>query len=1428
MASFPSIRIEGGLLGPDVLDQVISAELPGQKPADFGLDAKRNLTDEIAAVFTDSRALWGVYQNRLARLPQDDAATTVTRDAWVIPFLGLLGYEPRFNQKAYDVDGQSFAVSHRAGEAEDAPPVHIVGARQELGRLSPSGKPRLAPHSLVQEYLNLTEHVWGLVTNGATFRVLRDSTFIRRQAYLEFDLAGIIEEQRFQDFAALYRLVHRTRMPKGMADAGECLLERYHQHSVEQGGRVRDHLRDGVEDCITRLANGFLSHPANGDLRRALAEKRLSANSFYRQLLRLIYRFLFLLVSEDRGLLSPNPIYREHYGIARLRRLLDQRAAFNQHDDIWHGLRVLWLAFGKPELSTLLDLAPLNGELFAPQTLDDCALCNRELLGAFWHLAWYRESQSAPPCRVNYAALDVEELGSIYESLLEFHPAVEDLNTGKPRFALVFGSDRKTTGSYYTAPELVNQVIQGALDPVIAERLKEAPNAEAKQRALLSLKVIDPACGSGHFLLSAARRIGKALARVRTGEDEPAPERMREAIRDVIGHCIYGVDKNPLAVDLCRVALWIESHNAGKPLSFLDHRIRPGDALLGIFDLATLTDPIPDAAFKALAGDDKAVAREITARNRDESREQIQQQLGLSASEILTRATAHSRSVDAIPDESPADIQRKKKAYDDARHDPDWVREWQAANLWTAAFFAPLTPEAAEGKKIPTTAAVRDTLARRPVQPQTVGWAEARAFKNQFFHWPLEFPEVFAVGGFDIVLSNPPWERVKLQEQEFFASREPNIALARNKAKRGELIRKLPETNPELHREFMDAAHSAEATSLFLRESGRYSLAGRGDINTYAVFAELISGVLAPQGRGGFVVPLGLATDDTTKALFGDFIQNARLVALTGYENEEFIFPAVDHRVTFSTVVLGGKEFRTPEARIGFFVRRFEQLREAHRFFRLSPRDFALLNPNTGNCPIFRTQADAELSKAIYRRVPVLLREGADDGNPWNLSFGTLFHMANDSHHFRTRDQLVAEAYRLEGNVFIGPHDRYLPLYEAKMLHQFDHRFSTYEGATQAQLNVGVLPRPSLEQKNNPAYAVLPDYWIRDEIVESALPHYPEPLHLALQIRDQDSVSSVLLLWLAGYHFSGGDESTAQQVLFRRDRYEIAREVEKALRDYRGESGARRMQRLFPLTDADAAELSALADDPFPLAEKLVLRFSPRWLLGWRDVCRSTDERTLIATAIPPVAVGHKFMLQFSSRSPRLRLGLLASQDTFTVDYCGRQKLGGTSFSYFVLKQLPVASPEAYSRAFIGGTLLDFITPRVLELVYTAHDLAPLARDCGYEGPPFRWDETRRFQIRAELDAAYLHAYLGPSDAWQPAPAETAEDISRLRAHFPTPKDAAAHILNSFPIVREKDEAAHGSYRTRDSILALYEAFTIAHSNHQPWSSPLNPTPGSS
>jgi len=1334
MSSFPSIRIEGGLLGSELLDQVIAADVPGQKPADFGLEPKRNLTDEIAAVFADSRALWGVFKNRLARLPEDDLATTVTRDQWALPFLALLGYQARYNPRAFEVDGQAFAVSHRAGEAEDSPPIHIVGARQELGRVPPSGRPRLAPHSLVQEYLNRTEHVWGIVTNGLTLRLLRDSTLVRRQAYVEFDLQAIFEEQRFHDFAALYRLLHRTRLPRGIADANECLLEKYYAQTIEQGGRVREHLRDGVEECLKLLGNGFLAHKDNEELRQKLNSKQLSPAQFYRQLFRIVYRFLFLLVSEDRGLISPNPVYRDHYGIARLRRMLDVKAAWTEHADLWLSLRTLFRLFQDDKLSAVLDLAPLNGELFAAQTLDSCTLSNSDLLHAFWYLAYYQERAAAPSRRVNYAALDVEELGSVYESLLEFRPDVARNASGLLHFDLIFGSERKTTGSFYTPPELVNELIESALMPVVQERLRQAGNqsksrepAKASpsppaaggegrgevghsaivEKALLSLKIIDVACGSGHMLLAAARRVGKELAKLRTGEDEPAPERIRESVRDVISHCIYGVDRNPLAVDLCRVALWLESHTAGKPLTFLDHRIRCGDSLVGVFDLGVLAKGIPDKAFDPCEGDDKPTARTAAKKNREERRgaQDLFVIRDSGEAEVLTR---HSRDVDAIPDDSPELIRRKKELFEASHRDPAWLRQKQACDLWTAAFFQTLAGDSV----VITSAALADHLGGRPIDARFHGRATTLALGQPFFHWPLEFPEVFAEGGFDVVLSNPPWERPEFHEEQHWVD-QPYVTHAANKADR---LRRIEEyrcsSDPGKKQRFLlfeKTKHFSQAESKFLTAGERFLLSAVGKFNLYAPFAELARCLLNPNGRTGLILPTGVATEDTCKQFFGDLNGEQQLVSLFDFENREPLFASVHRSFKFCLFTIS--RMPVPRSELAFFLTKTNHIRDQRRNFVLLAEDFMLLTPNTRTCPVFRTRIDAELTKTIYRRVPVLSNE-SKALHPWGARPTRIFNMGLPEviGKARTKPDLVAAGLTLtDENHFVGKSSTYyLPVYEGKMLQMYNHRAAGVEVRNRNAIRAAQPIESSMGQLQNASYLPESLYWIeKSELLKSQ-----------------------------------------------------------------------------PST------------------------YKRQWVIAYKDVTASTNERTMIATLLPHCVANFTVRIAFIfDFSAQLMACFFANLNSLVYDYLCRQALSGIHLSDYIIKQIPTLPPSSYTPAD-----QTFVVPRVVELAYTAWDLRSFVADIlkesspttwtqwfpqnslttGQPPTPFRWDEARRALLRAELDAWYARAYgltrdelryiLDPADVHGPDfPGET------------------------FRVLKEKEQAKFGEYRTRRLVLEAWD-----------------------
>jgi len=570
--------------------------------------------------------------------------------------------------------------------------------------------------------------------------------------------------------------------------------------------------------------------------------------------------------------------------------------------------------------------------------------------------------------------------------------------------------------------------------------------------------------------------------------------------------------------------------------------------------------------------------------------------------------------------------------------------------------------------------------------------------------------------GFTAILGNPPWERVKLQEQEFFAQRDPAVADAPNAAARKKAIAALKDTNPALLAEFQEATRRAEGESHLLRSSGRYPLCGRGDINTYAVFAESMRNALSADGRMGVLIPTGIATDDTTKFYFADLVQTRTLRSLYDFENQG-IFEDVHSSYKFCVLVVAGATATDADARIdfSFFAHNVAEAMAPGRRFSMSPDDIALLNPNTRTCPVFRSERDSEITKAIYHRAPVLVREarsGREAANPWGLTFLSMFHMANDSGRFRTRDLLESEGWELSGNHFQRNGDTYLPLYEAKMTSLYDHRHGNVVGSDDLASLSGIPAVATTEEQHvDPAFCAMPRYWVSEGDVRAAV---------------------------------------------------------------------------------DGTE------------------WCQRYFIVFRDLARSTDARTAIHSVIPWAAVNHKTPILLPlGVDARRHAAFIANLNSFVYDYTLRQKIGGASVSFFIVKQTPALPPEAYDQPCPWGgpegnapTLLDWIVPRVLELVYTSHDLTTFADAMSWSGPPFVWDAERRFQIRCELDAAMFLAY----------------GVDR---------PSVEHILDSFPVCRRYDmERFSGKYRTKDTILSVYDRMTDAAAAGSAWQSTLDPLPG--
>ncbi|MEZ4522484.1 MAG: N-6 DNA methylase [Thermomicrobiales bacterium] len=500
---------------------------------------------------------------------------------------------------------------------------------------------------------------------------------------------------------------------------------------------------------------------------------------------------------------------------------------------------------------------------------------------------------------VDYKNLGSQELGSVYESLLELHP---ELNIDARTFQLssAAGSERKTTGSYYTPDSLVSSLLDTALDPV----LDEAARSDDPEPAILSLKVCDPAVGSGHFLIAAAHRIARKLAAVRSGDDEPPPGEVQHALRDVISRCLYGVDVNPMAVELCKVSLWMEAIEPGKALSFLDHHIKTGNSLLGATP-RLLADGIPDDAFKPIEGDDKSYVTEWRKRNRDQ-RKGGQMSLfthDMQPWERLGDWAATMRDLEQLDDGSYEAEQMKQQMYREQLDSSGYLHNQLRADAWCASFVWKKTKAWA----YPITEEVYRRIERNPYTLEKAWQAEIKRLARQyrFFHWHLAFPDVFRLpgadeepeneetgwsGGFDVVLGNPPWEHTELKEKEWFAPRDPEIANARTGAQRKRMIDALRTENQPLYDAFVDAKRQADGYSHFARNSERYPLCGTGRINTYALFAELNRSLPNTIGRVGCIIPSGIETDATTQYFFRDLMETETLASLYDFENRQGIF----------------------------------------------------------------------------------------------------------------------------------------------------------------------------------------------------------------------------------------------------------------------------------------------------------------------------------------------------------------------------------------------------------------------------------------------------------------------------------------------------------------------------------------------------------
>ncbi|MEP3436030.1 MAG: N-6 DNA methylase, partial [Hoeflea sp.] len=934
--------------------------------------------------------------------------------------------------------------------------------------------------------------------------------------------------------------------------------------------------------------------------------------------------------------------------------------------------------------------------------LETARLRNRAIMEALYRLSWLADKTGMVP--VNWRAMETEELGSVYESLLELQPQLGD--DGK---TLVFaseaseqkGNQRKTTGSYYTPDSLVQALLDTALDPVLD---KTEAEADDPAKALLKLSVIDPACGSGHFLLAAARRIATRLARIRA-EGTPALADFRHALRDVARCCIHGVDRNPMAVELTKVALWIETVDPGLPLGFFDAQIRCGDALLGVFDLKVLEEGIPDAAYKPLTGDDKDIAsiyRKINAAAKS-GQGGFDFGTGLNKLPETKPFAVDFSGFRELPEDTLDEIGAKAARFKELRKKQDFVRAKAACDLFIAAFLLPKTGHAPTGpseRTVPTTEEIWMALNQGKIRNAMVD-APKVAREARAFHWPLEFPDIMQRGGFNIVLGNPPWERVKLQEQEFFALRDAEIATAKNAAARKKLIEQLDDTNPRLAREWQDALRTAATESHFMRESGRFPRGGVGDVNTYAVFTDLAWQAVHPKGRAGLIIPNGLVVGFTYREFLRQLLSERSLVSFYGFENEDKIFKDVHNETKFGLLTIGGTQVKIDQPWFTAHIRQPAEIADPSKRYALTVDEIRAINPNTLNLPAFRWSRDAKVTAAIHTAAPILIeKEGSQVvRNDWEISLKTMFHMANDSGHFIDHDDVAPIIKERRGALAVLRDGRQVyPLYEGKMFWHFDHRYGTYEDQTEKQANKGVLPRVRDEKHKSAEYRIQPRYWVDARLTRETL----------------------------------------------------------------GEDAGR------------------------------------PWLFSWRDV--GPSERTFIGTILPPTAMGHASPYLLTDTSAINELALSTTLSSLVIDYAVRQK--SSRMTFFIIEQLPMLERAKFEETptWLGEEVRAWLNNRAIELYYTNWELQGLAESIGRETPPFRWDPSRRQILQAEIDAAVLHLY----------------GLDGEQANW---------VVDSFTVLRKYEERDHGEFRTKQLVLAAYDAMAKAKASGTAYQTPLSPPP---
>lgn len=1258
-----------------------------------------------------------------------------------------------------------------------------------------------APSTQMLRYLRRVDDLtsgnlrWGFLTNGAIWRLYYQGARSVSEQFFEIDLAALLkvrgdllDSDDTEEGKA--ERDHWLRVFVLMFQRGSFAISAtdprtFHIRALEDGRFYEERVAKNLSDVVFKTVFPALARAiANDKPEASLEEVRHAA-------LILLYRLLFLLYAEDRNLLPVRDERYDDYGLrdkvrGDVGRRKDANDTFSDTQDrYWSVIDGLSRAIDKGDAS--IGLPPYNGGLFNREATPLLAGVHvpDSVMAEVIDLLSY-ERRDGMRRYINYRDLSVQQLGSIYERLLEFE-IKRDPEEGLVVRPNLFA--RKSSGSYYTPDELVGLILKETLEPLIEDKLTafkakatEIASAAMEEddkisqlrkldpaEALLTLRVCDPAMGSGHFLVNLvdfladtvietlaevteivdwteepytsplADRIADIRTTIKTNADENNWTVDIEQLDDrhiirrmVLKRCVYGVDKNEMAVELAKVALWLHTFTVGAPLSFLDHHLRCGDSLFGEW-----VKPVLETISKG---------RELLLKD------SIDEALGSAASmqtiEGLTDAEIAEAHQSARIFAGVKSMTRPLDSFLKFWHALKWVSatgDKEVIDAWLDGTFGnPI--DIASGRTKASIPKQRDAGesfgANKKKKAKLTPHEQGARFKElfdeasllvdeeRFLNWETAFPGVWQdwdtdrSGGFDAIVGNPPWDRYEFEEVHWFAERSREVAFATSGAARKSLIKKLASTNPELWNEFGRASARIAMGAQVAKKSGDYQMLSSGKLNLYKLFVERSYALLNGRGLCGLLVPSGIAGDKSSAKFFKSLATTGRIKAIFDFENRRTrydappFFPDVDTRFKF-TAFFGSPNRSFDLAMCGFFLQSTEEIKDPERCFPLTPADFARLNPNTGTAPILRSRREANLTRGLYSRIPVLADHSQEPSKTtWNLNSIQMINMTSDSSLFRTKRELedTEGAWHLGGNIWESADGKWLPLYEGKMVQAFDHRAANVVVNAENQHRAAQPLPASIDQSSNPDWLPDPQYWIKQ---------------------------------------------------------------------------------------SDVPELHRLG-----------------WMLGFKDVTAPTNMRTMIASMLPatgagntlpillpkiPNGCGDDVRLEIVREFKRTAPLLLANLNAVALDFVARQKVQGQHLNWFIVEQLPIVPTTDFNRTFGPKTAADIIKDTVLELTYTAHDMAPFARDMGYVDdngdvlPPFPWDEARRLRLRAKLDAVFFHLYgiFDPSDREQS-------------------RDDIRYIYSTFPIVERQEMKAHDRYLSRDLALAYCNTLAAGQPDAEP------------